>query len=84
MTDKEQEISDKLIKIASGAFRVPPNTLNLNITYQDLETWDSLAHLNLFLSLEEEFQINFSTGEITQLFSLKDILNNILEKLNNS
>lgn len=33
-------------------------------TAEDVEDWDSLAHVNLILALESRFSIKFSTGEI--------------------
>ena len=35
-----------------------------------IPAWDSVAHLNLILALEMEFDIRFETSEIPRLLSL--------------
>ncbi len=37
----------------------------------DLETWDSLRHLNLILALEEEFEITIPDEEVGDLVNFK-------------
>ena len=39
------------------------------------ESWDSLAHINLFMAIEEEFNIKFTPEEIMKTTTIKDILN---------
>lgn len=51
---------------------------NENITPDHIESWDSLAHLNIIVSLEEEFQIEIDPEEI---FEMKKGLKYILEIL---
>ena len=46
------------------------------------ETWDSLAHINLFMAIEEEFNIKFTPEEIMKTTTIKDILNLIESKKN--
>jgi len=36
--------------------------------------WDSVAHLNLILSIEQEFDLQFETAEIPELRSVGAIL----------
>ncbi len=44
--------------------RVEPEQLN-----SDLAAWDSLAHLNLILALEEEFEVEIPPEDFLQLHS---------------
>jgi acyl carrier protein len=46
------------------------------------ESWDSLAHINLFMAIEEEFNIKFTPEEIMQTTTIKDILRLIESKKN--
>ena len=40
----------------------------------DIEQWDSIRHLSLVLSLEEEFQIEFPEEQIGKLTSFSTIV----------
>ena len=51
---------------------------NLDLRREDIEGWDSLVHIQIILALEEEFNIKLTTQQITQIKSLKDIMD-ILE-----
>jgi len=48
---------------------------------QTISNWDSLRHIQLVVSLEEEFGLTFTDGEITDLISFKSISNTITKKL---
>lgn len=42
--------------------------------------WDSLAHFDFLLSVEQEFEIRFSVDEMAELKSFADILGVIQEQ----
>jgi acyl carrier protein len=46
-----------------------------------IEAWDSMGHLELFMALESALKIKFTTDEIMSLESLKEIEDNLLNKL---
>lgn len=37
------------------------------------EAWDSLAHFNLLMAIEDEFDVRFSTEQITELKTVEQI-----------
>ena len=45
------------------------------------ESWDSLTHINLCLSLEQDFQVSFSVSEMEAMLSYEDIVRVLGEKL---
>jgi acyl carrier protein len=54
----------------------------LNLTYDDINTnkvssWDSLAQLDLILTIEDQFNIKFETSKISDLTSFTLIANEI-------
>ena len=57
---------------------------NLNIrddlTAEDVEQWDSLTHMNLIVALEREFRVRFTTGEVSKLKNVGDLINLIQAK----
>lgn len=44
------------------------------------DKWDSLGHLNLIVSLENEFSISFTPEEIGGIFSFEDLVNTVSSK----
>ena len=46
----------------------------------DFEGWDSLAHIGIIISLEEEFKLRFSIGEITNLKNIGELIDLIKKK----
>ncbi len=53
--------------------RIKIKNYNLDSQVGDIKYWDSLSHLNFLMSLEEKFQIRFSTFEMTNIKSISDI-----------
>jgi acyl carrier protein len=50
------------------------------MTAQDVEQWDSLTHINLIVALEREFRVKFTTGEVSKLKNVGDLLSLIERK----
>jgi len=50
------------------------------MTAADVEQWDSLTHINLIVALEREFRIKFTTGEVSKLSNVGDLVTLIQNK----
>jgi acyl carrier protein len=46
----------------------------------DIPEWDSLAHVNLMYSIEEEFSIEFNEDEFTGFSSIGELKNQLRRK----
>jgi acyl carrier protein len=69
---------EKLLDIAK-------NILNYEVNESSKlgeKNWDSLAHINFFMAIEEAFNIKFTPEEIMNTTTIKDILNLIESKKN--
>lgn len=64
--------SEAIFAAASEAFKVPREQLNINTTAENLDGWDSMAHLQFVTKLEETFQIRLSSKEIMVISSLRE------------
>ena len=51
---------------------------------KDIETWDSVHHLNLVLALEQEFELQFEPEEIDSMTSIEQIVSVLESKLSKS
>lgn len=58
---------------AADVFGVDPKTITASTTPEQIETWDSVQHLNLVMALETTFGIEFEPEEIDQMKSIGDI-----------
>lgn len=47
----------------------------------DIEEWDSLAHINLVVAIEREYNIKFALGELQDLKNIKDMIKLIEKKV---
>lgn len=51
------------------------------MTAADVDNWDSLSNILMIVAVEESFKINFSTGEITQLKNVGELVDVIAAKI---
>lgn len=62
-------MENKIKKIMNSIFNIDSDQINDKTSPETLEEWDSLKHMNLILALEEEFDIEFSDEDISQMQS---------------
>lgn len=74
-------VEEKVFEVFSTVMGVPREKISKDTSVENLEVWDSVQHLNLILSLEEEFSVKFSPEEIQEMLSIEAILSKINEKL---
>lgn len=64
----------------SAVLRVPASDISPSSSMDTIETWDSLAHMNLVLAIEEEFGVSIPDDEAANVTSyqlLKLVLNEL-------
>jgi len=72
----------RLRQIMANVFNLPTNEINDDTSPENTEQWDSIAHLNLVTSIEEEFEIVFSEDQISEMLNFKLIILIIKEVTN--
>ena len=50
-------MEERIKKVFSNVFNLDIETINNESSPDNIESWDSLKHMNLILALEEEFEI---------------------------
>lgn len=63
-------MKDKIKEIMARVFKIDVSAIADDVHQKDIEAWDSLAHLNLILELESEFDVSFEPDEIKVMTSL--------------
>jgi acyl carrier protein len=66
-------MNEKLLQILAATLNVDASTLGEGTSTENTPAWDSVAHLNLVLSLEQEFGQRFSPEEFMQMQSVAAI-----------
>ena len=74
-------IDNKIKKVIFNFFEIDLDKINDNSSPENIENWDSLRHMMLIGALEEEFDIQFSDDEMTELLNFKLIKFKIFDKI---
>jgi acyl carrier protein len=54
--------------------RVSPSSITESTRARDVPAWDSLAHVNLMMTLEQHFDIQFEVEDLPKLDSVPAIM----------
>ena len=63
----------KLNQILADCFKISLAETAKNLTMYDVKNWDSLSHMNLIVTIEEEFKIELSGDEIAEMTTFDQI-----------
>lgn len=74
MSNDKKKLNE-LKLIISKITKNPINKLSLKSSYKNTKNWDSLAHINIILSIEKKLKKRFSLEEISNIESLRDCFN---------
>lgn len=69
----------RVFEIVAQMVGAAAEDITLDSSPDNIETWDSLASINLLLALEEEFGVAFSDQQIQRLTSVRAILEVLAE-----
>jgi len=72
----------KIKQIMSAIFEIPADEIQESSSPDTIEKWDSLQHINLVSSLEEEFDLRFSDEEIMEMMNFGLIVYIVKQKTN--
>jgi acyl carrier protein len=63
-------IADRVMDVAAAILNVPRESLTAQSSPSDVESWDSMQHLQIILALEEAFGLKFAAHEIDKMQSI--------------
>jgi acyl carrier protein len=75
------DIFEKLNSVFNDIFDEDSLELTPQLTAKDIEGWDSLTHIRLILTVEKEFDVKFSTAELSQFENVGQLVDMINGKL---
>jgi acyl carrier protein len=68
------DLFEKIQQVIATTLKVPADKITRETLDKDLVAWDSLAHVNLMMSLEQTFDLFFEVEDFTELTSVPAIL----------
>lgn len=74
MATGEGELEASVFAIMGRVLGVPPESINAETSPDTLASWDSLAHMNLVLALEEELTVQFTEAQIVDMLNAQLIV----------
>ena len=74
------DTDERIKNVMSGVFGISMEKIQDDSSIETIKSWSSLKHINLVLSLEEEFDIEFNADEITEIISYKLIVSSVKSK----
>ena len=76
-----QDVLDRVRKAFSAAFDVDPASVSINTVPADIKAWDSMGHVTLASSLEQEFNLTFDVDELMEMENVREIVRLLQAKL---
>lgn len=74
-------IINKLIDIIRDVLDDETIVLTRETTANDVEDWDSLAHISIIVAIEKEFKVKFDLYELKPLKNVGEMVDLILVKV---
>lgn len=73
--DKDQ----KIIAIIARVLKLKKKDMKKNLKIGDVPSWDSLAHINIFLELKKFFSFKIDITRLSKIKSVQDWINFVLK-----
>lgn len=73
-------MNEKLKDILAKVFNIKESEIHLELTKEDVGTWDSLKQMDLVVTLEREYSMTLEITDIVKLLSVKSIVEVLLAK----
>jgi len=77
----KNKIEDRIKYVMSAVFEIPADEINNESSPDKIESWDSIKHMNLVVTLEEEFSIEIKEEKIAEMIDYSSIKHIITKEL---
>ena len=65
---------EDIYRVVSRVLRIPPEKITRELSIHKVDTWNSLTHIELVISIEERFDIQLSEDEIVAMTSIGEMI----------
>lgn len=67
-------MTEKIIELIEEILKVPHGTITIDTRAEDIEAWDSLAHVMIIGELEDKLGISIPLDEAIEITGVKELL----------
>ena len=71
---------DGVCEVIAATFEIPVEMVTKDSSSQTIEQWDSVAHINVVMALEEKYRVPFTMEEIAEMHDVQTICKVIDQK----
>lgn len=71
---EESSLRSQIQQTFRDVFGIPDMVIHDSMTANDVDGWDSLTHITLIVALERKFKIKFTTGEVSNLSNVGELV----------
>ena len=64
-------VDERIKNVMANVFQLQPSEIHEDVSPDNLSQWDSIKHMNLVVSLEEEFGVEFPSESIVQMSNFR-------------
>lgn len=80
-----ERINEAIVRqILADVLDLPETSIHTDTSFMTVEAWDSLAHLNIIMAIEQTLAFKFNSKDIPHLTSYQSLLNAIQSIANQS
>ena len=76
-----ENVLGRVQKVFNSTFDVDPRVVTLHTVPEDIPGWDSMGHVTLANSLEQEFHVNLDVDELMEMENVREIVRILGAKL---
>jgi len=76
----EDELEQKIKDAMKTVFEISVDKINEESSVDNIDLWDSMGHIKLIISLENDFGIQFNGGEVVEMVKYSKIKEIIEDK----
>ena len=67
-------MEEKVKTIMAGILEVPVDSITEATRMGNVDTWDSLRHMEIIVAIEEAFGLEFAAEDLMEMTSMQDIM----------
>lgn len=71
---------NELFQLIAAALKLPPAAIEPETSMKNTPAWDSLAHMELIIGIEERYQVLLDADEIADMTSVARIIGQLAKR----